>query len=170
MDQTKEMANFTFVSRYARYLKNEKRRETWSECVARMKLMHQVKYSDKNIGPELDEIFEAVEEKKILGSQRALQFAGPAIFAQNSRIYNCAGSYCDRLRFFQEAMHLLLCGTGVGFSVQKHHIAKLPPLSKKPKVSQKIHTIEDSIEGWADSIRMLMKSYLTGTSFNTITN
>ena len=100
-------------------------------------------------------------KKKVLGSQRALQFGGEPILKRHAKIYNCTSSYCDRLRFFQECFWLLLCGSGTGFSVQKHHVAKLPNLSstKKDKRKGVKYKIDDSIEGWADALGVLLSSY-----------
>jgi ribonucleoside-diphosphate reductase alpha chain len=106
-----------------------------------------------------------MHKKKVLGSQRALQFGGEPILKRHAKIYNCTSSYCDRLRFFQECFWLLLCGSGTGFSVQKHHIAKLPSLSQEPKSETgKKYVIEDSIEGWADALGVLLSSYFTKPS------
>ena len=102
-------------------------------------------------------------KKKVLGSQRGLQFGGEPILKRNAKIYNCTSSYCDRLRFFQECFWLLLCGSGTGFSVQKHHVAKLPNLTSKIKNKDQgiKYVIEDSIEGWADALGVLLSSYFT---------
>jgi ribonucleoside-diphosphate reductase alpha chain len=101
-------------------------------------------------------------KKKVLGSQRALQFGGDPILKRHAKIYNCTSSYCDRLRFFQECFWLLLCGSGTGFSVQKHHVSKLPTLEHAPveDVGTK-YVIDDSIEGWADALGVLLSSYFS---------
>jgi ribonucleoside-diphosphate reductase alpha chain len=106
----------------------------------------------------ISQAYEDMRKKKILGSQRALQFGGSPVFKHNARIYNCIASYTDRVRFFQECMYLLLCGCGTGFSVQKHHIDKLPKIVKS-KEGQKKFVIEDSIEGWSDAVGVLVSSY-----------
>lgn len=157
-----EMKKYTFTSKYANWIKDKKRRETWSEAVNRSKQMMLQKYEDKiAANPELIEwinyAYDSVKDKEILGSQRCLQFGGEPILKKNARMFNCIVSHCDRPRFFQEAMYLLLCGCGTGFSVQKHHIAKLPKLqSVSGNVS---YTIPDSIEGWSDAIGILVNSY-----------
>lgn len=159
------LQDYTFTSKYARYLKDKKRRETWDEAVDRVRDMHIRKYPQ--IKSEIEWAFEQSRQKRVLGSQRALQFGGPPIEKNNARLFNCIASYADRLRFFQECFWLLLCGCGTGFSVQKHHIAKLPNFSpacyksKKPKVFQ----IPDTIEGWADAAGVLMSSYFGGGDF-----
>jgi ribonucleoside-triphosphate reductase len=160
----KSLMNYTFVSKYARWIPEKKRRETWHEAVDRVKQMMIDAYvnpEDVNNAEINEYIFKAYEDmkkKKILGSQRALQFGGSPIFKHNARIYNCIASYIDRVRFFQECMYLLLCGCGTGFSVQKHHIDKMPSLIKEKNGSKKF-IIEDSIEGWSDSVGVLISSY-----------
>lgn len=156
-----ELQNYTYYSKYARYNKEKKRRETWEEAVERVKQMHLKKYPQAK--EEIDWAFDLVLQQKILGSQRALQFGGKPMEKVNARGYNCIVSYCNRLRFFQETFYLLLCGTGVGFSVQKHHIINLPNFSeqrlKDYKLPKKTFIIPDSIEGWADSLGVLLSSY-----------
>ena len=161
MSALQELQNYTFVSKYARWLENKNRRETWKEAVERVKDMMHTMYADKNITQDIDWAYEVMYKKKVLGSQRGLQFGGEPILKRHAKIYNCTSSYCDRLRFFQECFWLLLCGSGTGFSVQKHHVAKLPNLSNKPKSKDQgiKYVIEDSIEGWADALGVLLSSY-----------
>ena len=151
-----ELQNYAFVSKYARWIPEKKRRETWRESVDRVMNMMYEKYPELN--GDIEWAYDMMYKKRVLGSQRALQFGGKPIFKHNARIYNCISSYCDRLRFFQECMYLLLCGCGAGFSVQKHHIAKLPSLVKAKRGSKKF-TVSDSIEGWSDSVGVLVGSY-----------
>ena len=161
MSALQELQNYTFVSKYARWLEDKNRRETWKEAVERVKNMMHTMYADKNILEDIDWAYDMMYKKKVLGSQRGLQFGGDPILKRHAKIYNCTSSYCDRLRFFQECFWLLLCGSGTGFSVQKHHVAKLPNLSNKPKDKDKgmKYVIEDSIEGWADALGVLLSSY-----------
>lgn len=151
-----------FYMGYSRWDDTKDRYETWEESVARVMQMHREKYKDK-LNPELEELInyaqKAYEEQLILGAQRALQFGGEQLFKHESRMYNCTVSHVDRPRFFQEAMYMLLCGCGVGFSVQTHHIAKLPQLKKRSEKKSKVFVIPDSIEGWADSFGVLLASY-----------
>jgi ribonucleoside-triphosphate reductase len=158
----KSLMNYTFVSKYARWIPEKKRRETWAEAVTRVKQMMLDKYvtddSNSEIETEIEWAYEQMLKKRVLGSQRALQFGGEPILKHNARIYNCITSYADRLKFFQECMFLLLCGCGTGFSVQRHHIAKLPKLIKQKSGSKKF-TIPDSIEGWSDAVGVLVSSY-----------
>ena len=153
------LQDYTFTAKYARYSKIHNRRETWSEAVDRVKEMHLKKYADKGIDEEIEWSFSRVKKKLVLGSQRALQFGGDPCFKHNARMYNCCYTYIDRPRVFQEIMYLLLCGCGVGFSVQKCHIEKLPRLVKEKNGSKKF-VIPDNIEGWADAIGITVTSYL----------
>tara|TARA_R110000765_G_scaffold93225_8_gene175816 strand:- start:111 stop:2309 length:2199 start_codon:yes stop_codon:yes gene_type:complete len=155
----RELQDYTFVSKYARWIPEKKRRETWNEAVSRVKQMMLDKYKDSpDIYDDIEWAYDMMRKKKILGSQRALQFGGSPILKHNARIFNCITSYTDRIRFFQECMYLLLCGCGTGFSVQKHHIAKLPNLVKNKRGSKKF-LIPDSIEGWSDAVGVLISSY-----------
>lgn len=155
----KALQDYTYYAKYARYNKKEKRRETWSEAVDRVLDMHLKRYSQA--AEEIEWIRPLMKERRFLGSQRALQFGGLPIEKKHARIYNCAASYCDRIRFFQEFLWMLLCGTGVGFSVQKHHIEKLPKFYKdNNKKVIKIFSIPDTIEGWSDSLGVLLATYM----------
>ena len=151
-----ELQSYTFVSKYARWIPEKKRRETWRESVDRVKEMMQHQYPE--INGDIDWAYDMMHKKRVLGSQRALQFCGSPILKHNAIIYNCIASYIDRLRFFQECMYLLLCGCGTGFSVQQHHIAKLPKLVQKKEGTKKF-VIPDTIEGWSDSVGVLVSSY-----------
>ena len=152
----KELESYTFVSKYARWIPEKKRRETWKESVDRVKEMMQ--HQSPEINGDIDWAYDMMHKKRVLGSQRALQFGGSPILKHNARIYNCIASYIDRPRFFQECMYLLLCGCGTGFSVQKHHVEKLPKLVHKKEGSKKF-TIPDTIEGWSDAVGVLVSSY-----------
>lgn len=151
-----------FFMGYSRWVDSLGRYETWEESVERVMNMHREKYKDV-LTPELEELIsfagEAYKEKRVLGAQRALQFGGPQIFKHEARMYNCSVSHCDRPRFFQETMYMLLCGAGVGFSVQKHHVAKLPKIRKRFEKKSKVFIVPDDIEGWSDSFGVLLSSY-----------
>lgn len=159
-----ELKKYVFRGKYSSYNPEKKRRETWVECVSRSETMMLRKYADKNIDDIIVKAYGAAKRKEVLGAQRALQFAGPAIEIKNARLYNCSSTYADRPRFFQEAMYLLLCGCGVGFSVQEHHVAKLPKLVKELDGRAK-YSIPDTIEGWSDAIGILVNSYLAGGEY-----
>jgi ribonucleoside-diphosphate reductase alpha chain len=154
------LSSITVFSKYAKYIPTLKRRETWDEIVDRYQTMMIKKY------PKLEQaIVESavfIREKKVLPSMRALQFAGAAMEVNNARGYNCAYLPVDSLYSFSETMFLLLGGSGVGFSVQKHHIEQLPAIKKQQSYKQRTYLIEDSIMGWADSVKMLMKFYFDG--------
>jgi ribonucleoside-diphosphate reductase alpha chain len=162
MSALQELQNYTFVSKYARWIPEKNRRETWKEAVERVKNMMHTMYADKNISDDINWAYDMMHKKKVLGSQRGLQFGGDPILKRHAKIYNCTSSYCDRLRFFQECFWLLLCGSGTGFSVQKHHIAKLPTLEHEIENGEGTkYIIEDSIEGWADALGVLLSSYFS---------
>ena len=153
----KILSDITVYMKYAKYLPKEKRRETWEELVTRNKEMHQKKYP--KIKDEIEEVYKMVYDKKILPSMRSLQFGGKPIEISPNRIYNCAYLPIDHVDAFSETMFLLLGGTRVGFSVQKHHVDALPEIRKpNPKRSRR-YLIGDSIEGWADAIKVLVESY-----------
>jgi ribonucleoside-diphosphate reductase alpha chain len=163
MSALQELQNYTFVSKYARWLEDKNRRETWKEAVERVRHMMHSKYAEFGISEDIDFAYDMMYKKRVLGSQRALQFGGEPIMKRHAKIYNCTSSYCDRLRFFQECFWLLLCGSGTGFSVQKHHVAKLPSLEHDiPDNNEGTkYVIEDSIEGWADALGVLLSSYFS---------
>jgi len=159
---SKILSDITVYMKYAKYLPELDRRETWDELVTRNKEMHQKRYP--NIADKIDEAYQFVYDKKVLPSMRSMQFGGKPIEISPNRIYNCAYMPIDHIDSFSECMFLLLGGTGVGYSVQKHHVEKLPPVNKPYEKRTKRFLISDSIEGWADAIKLLMKSYLNGKS------
>ena len=157
---SKILSDITVYMKYARYLNKENRRETWKELVTRNKNMHLKKYP--HLSQEIENAYEYVYEKKVLPSMRSMQFGGKPIEVAPNRIYNCAYLPIDHELSFSETMFLLLGGTGVGFSVQKHHVEKLPEIQKPLQKRKKRYLIGDSIEGWADAVKALMKSYFQG--------
>lgn len=158
----KMLSESKFYMGYSRWIETDNRYETWEESVSRVMNMHREKYKGK-ITPELEAYIQfaedAYKEKLVLGAQRALQFGGEQLFKHEARMYNCSVSHVDRPSFFTECMYLLLCGCGVGFSVQPHHIGKLPEIAQRSKKKAKIFRIPDSIEGWADAFGVLLSSY-----------
>ena len=152
------LSEITTYMKYSKYVPELKRRETWSELVTRNKLMHQEKFPQ--LKDEIEEAYKLVYDKKVLPSMRSLQFAGKPIELNNARIFNCSFLPIDDWRAFSEIMFLLLSGCGVGYSVQTHHIEKLPEI--KVPTKSKRYLVGDSIEGWADAVRMLCKAYFTG--------
>lgn len=164
----KALQDYTYYSKYARYNKEEKRRETWDEATDRVKNMHLRKYPEAK--EHIEWAFDLVRQKRVLGSQRALQFGGVPCEKKNARIYNCTVSFCDRMRFFQECFWLLLCGSGTGFSCQTHHVAKLPNyfpflVGKEDTRKEKKFVIPDTIEGWADSLGILMATFMPSPEY-----
>ena len=158
------LQEYTRIAKYAKYLPEQKRRETWNEQVTRVFEMHREYFSQyPDVVPFIDEAETGVRNKEILGSQRILQFGGTPILKHNARVYNCAFGHINRPRAFQELMYLLLCGSGVGFSVQKHHVAQLPLIAPRSSIlPEKTFVVPDKIEGWADAIGVLIASYLGG--------
>tara|TARA_Y100000385_G_scaffold37666_1_gene35098 strand:+ start:4040 stop:5899 length:1860 start_codon:yes stop_codon:yes gene_type:complete len=154
------LSEITVYMKYAKYVPELNRRETWEELVTRNKEMHQKKFP--MLKDEIEEKYKLVYDKKILPSMRSLQFGGKPIEISPNRIYNCAYLPIDCVDAFSETMFLLLGGTGVGYSVQRHHVNKLPVIQKPWPKRKRRFLIGDSIEGWADAIKVLMKSYMNG--------
>jgi len=155
------LSDITVYTKYAKYLPEKERRETWDELVTRNMEMHISKF------PKMKESIEQVYKnfvftKKVLPSMRSLQFGGKAIELNNARVYNCAFLPVDSIHSFSETMFLLLGGTGVGYSVQNHHIEKLPEIRKPNYNRKKKYVVQDSIIGWADAVKALFKSYTGG--------
>jgi|TARA_R100000479_G_scaffold72514_1_gene35116 ribonucleoside-diphosphate reductase alpha chain len=161
------LSDITVHMKYARYLPAKKRRETWNEIVERNRNMHIKKYPE--LTEEIGEIYEKfVKTKKILPSMRSMQFGGKPIEISPNRVYNCAYMPIDSLLSFSEAMFLLLGGTGVGYSVQRHHIEQLPEIIQPNPERKRRYLISDSIEGWADSIKILLECYTGNRSSSPI--
>ena len=153
----KILSDLTVYMKYAKFIPELERRETWEELVTRNMNMHIKKYP--HIAGEIVEVYKYVHDKKVLPSMRSMQFGGKPIEISPNRIYNCAYLPIDHLDAFSETMFLLLGGTGVGYSVQKHHVEKLPEIRKPNPNRTRRFLVGDSIEGWADAIKVLMKSY-----------
>ena len=153
----KILSDLTVYMKYAKYVPELNRRETWEELVTRNMNMHIKKYPQ--LEEEIREVYKMVLDKKVLPSMRSMQFGGKPIEISPNRIYNCAYLPIDHLDAFAESMFLLLGGTGVGYSVQKHHVEKLPEIRKPNPNRTRRFLVGDSIEGWADAIKVLMKSY-----------
>ena len=156
------LSDITVHMKYARYLKNELRRETFEELVHRNKQMHIKKFPE--LEEEIQEAYKLVYAKKVLPSMRSMQFGGKPIEVAPNRVFNCAYMPIDDIRAFSETMFLLLGGTGVGYSVQAHHVEQLPEIRKPSGKRTYRYLIGDSIEGWADAVKALVTSYFRGTS------
>ena len=158
----KIMSDLAIHMKYAKYNDKLKRRETWEEIVDRNKEMHVFKFP--HLANEINEAYKFVYDKKVLPSMRSLQFAGKPIEITPNRIFNCAYLPIDNIAAFSEIMFLLLSGCGVGFGVQKHQVEQLPDIRKPNKDKTRRWLVADSIEGWADAIKILIKSYYSGGS------
>ena len=186
------LQDYIATSRYARYDPVLRRRETWAEAVARVREMHLTHYANRplaeaararvaagEVSPEIlallgevavgslhegiREAFASVEAKEVLPSMRSLQFGGEAILSKHTRIYNCAFTHIDRLEAFRETFYLLLCGCGVGFSVQRHHVARLPELAPLPAPgAPEVYCVADTVEGWGDALDALLRAAVEG--------
>lgn len=163
------MGNFTFAAKYAKYDEKRGRREVWEETVNRLEKMHLKKFSHL---PDADKLeikwaFDLVRNKRVAPSMRSLQFGGKAIEAHNARMFNCSVMHIESLRSFAEAFYMLLCGCGVGFGLSKKFLGHLPDLvSSKDKTGCILtYTVQDDIEGWADSVEALLMSYFRNTPF-----
>jgi len=154
------LSEITTHLKYAKFNPEKHRRETWDELVTRNKEMHIKKFPQ--LAEEIEAAYKYVYDKKVLPSMRSMQFAGKPIEINNARIFNCSYLPIDDYRAFSEIMFLLLSGCGVGYSVQTHHVEKLPEIRKPLK--SKRYLVGDSIEGWADAVRMLTKAYFGYTS------
>jgi ribonucleoside-diphosphate reductase alpha chain len=159
---TRILSDITVYMKYAKYRPELKRRETWKELVKRNMDMHIKTYP--NLKEEIKEVYKFVSNKKILPSMRSMQFAGKPIELSPNRIYNCAFAPVDDWRVFSEIMFLLLGGTGVGYSVQQHHVDALPEIRKPSTDKTRRFLIGDSIEGWADAVSVIVKAYFFGGS------
>ena len=152
--------SFIHKSRYARWLDEEGRREDWSETVDRyfdyMSRWIEEKHGVPVTKPELDELKEAVLNLEIMPSMRALMTAGKALERNHLAAFNCSYLPIDHPRAFDELLYILMCGTGVGFSVERNNVDKLPVVSDTFEDSNVIIEVEDSKEGWAKAFRELI--------------
>ena len=162
----KILSDITVYMKYAKFMPELERRETWVELVTRNMNMHIKKYPE--LADQIKEAYELVYEKKILPSMRSLQFGGKPIEISPNRVYNCAYLPIDHIDSFHETMFLLLGGTGVGYSVQQHHVKQLQPVNKPYAKRTRRFLIGDSIEGWGDAIKVLMKSYMGDTRSSSV--
>jgi ribonucleoside-triphosphate reductase len=155
---TKILSDITVFMKYAKFIPELGRRENWKELVDRNKKMHLEKYP--TLKKDIEDAYKFVYDKKILPSMRSLQFAGKPIAINNARLYNCCFLPIDHVDAFSEVMFLLLSGTGVGYSVQQHHVEKLPEINKP--VKSRRYLVGDSIEGWADAVKVMIAAYMKG--------
>jgi ribonucleoside-triphosphate reductase len=156
--ESKILSEITSFMKYSKYLPKKNRRESWKELIDRNKQMHLEKYP--HLAEEIESAYKFVYDKKVLPSMRSLQFAGKPIQINNARLYNCCFLPIDHSDAFSEVMFLLLSGTGVGYSVQRMHVEKLPEINKPTKTRR--YLVGDSIEGWADAVKVLVTAYMKG--------
>ena len=152
----KILSDITVFMKYAKFNPALNRRENWKELVDRNKAMHLEKFPQ--LKEEINAAYTFVYDKKILPSMRSLQFAGKPVAINNARLYNCCFLPIDHVDAFSEVMFLLLSGTGVGYSVQRHHVENLPEIHKPTK--NRRYLVGDSIEGWADAVKVLVTAYM----------
>jgi len=165
-----EIANFTFTSKYARYSEKYKRRESWKEAITRVEEMHVEKYDflSEEDKQEIKWAFDLVRDKRAVPSMRSMQFGGPAVTSHNARMFNCSCRHIDSIRSFAECFYLLLCGCGVDFGLTKKYLNRLPDLVNADSKTGTVLTyaVEDSIEGWADSLEAQLNSYFKNTAYS----
>lgn len=168
------LADYVFLSKYSQK-KSDGKLETWEETVERIYAMHAIKLGKMGLmTPEVEKMLNVAKglekERKILSSQRSRQFASvrstSGILKHETKMYNCSSTFIDRIDAFSEIMYLLLCGCGVGYSLHKEYIDKLPVVKKPQNSIVFDYVIPDSIEGWADSIRELMIALFSGSDVN----
>jgi ribonucleoside-triphosphate reductase len=170
MDFLDEISKFIFTSKYARYDENLKRRETWEETVDRVQSMHLRKFRllAKEDKEKIKWAFSLVKNKRIVPAMRSLQFGGKAVEAHNAKLFNCCVTHIDSIRSIAESMYLLLNGCGVGFGLSNLFLGRLPDLVDKTDKNGTVITyvIQDTIEGWADSVEALLSCYFRNTIFS----
>jgi len=162
MNETqKVLSDIVIYNKYAKYKKETKKRESWDEICDRYLDMMLKKYPQ--LKDEINAKGKFIRDKQVLMSMRAAQFSGNATKKNEARVFNCSYLPMDNYACFSEIMFLLLTGCGVGYSVQYHHIEEIPEI-RKP-INSKKYVVSDSIEGWADAIKQLMKAYFGITKY-----
>ncbi len=157
----KALSDITIFNKYSKFLPAKGRRENYEEIVTRNKEMHQRKYPQ--LAEQIEEVYkDYVVTKRVLPSMRSLQFGGRPIELAHNRIFNCAYMPAEDYHFFPELMFLLLGGTGMGYSVQSHHVNRLPPVTEPKSRDYHKFQVQDSIVGWADAIKVVAKAFLCG--------
>lgn len=169
IDSRGEIGQYVFLSKYSKFNRSTGGKETWQEAVRRVLDMHLAYYSRRLDPKEITYLKNymtlagaAYMEKRILGAQRALQYGGELLLEKHPRMYNCAGTYADRVEVFKELTYLLLCGAGTGYSVQRRHVEKLPIAAGFNMSERKKVVIPDTIEGWAEAVDAMMRSFFFG--------
>lgn len=161
------LSDFVFQSKYSKYIPELGRKETWEESVDRIKSMHTdhllanypQAFNNTAFTSDFITAMDDYSSKKLLGSQRGLQFGGKPVLDKNCRLFNCSFTYVDRLEVFKQIEWVLLCGCGVGVSVEHQHVDKLPKMVDKLSEEVFTYSIPDSIEGWSQAIDEIIKYY-----------
>jgi ribonucleoside-triphosphate reductase (thioredoxin) len=156
------LAEFVYYRTYSKWIEEENRRETWIETVDRY-----INFMKENVGnkikeSEYAEIRQAILKQDIMPSMRLLQFAGTAARATNVCAYNCSFIAPTKLEDFAEVMYVSMCGTGVGFSVERNYVEQLPQIKKQTGEKLQTHIVSDSKEGWADALTVGLKAWFAG--------
>lgn len=155
------IGDYIHASKYARHRTEIERREVYPETVERVEQMHMQRFPE--MWEEIRWAFGLVREQRVLPSMRSMQFAGEAILVNNCKQFNCTFTHIDRPKAFSEALYLLLCGCGVGYSIQRDHVEKLPTLGRVDPKRVRHFVISDTIEGWGDALDALVMSYIPST-------
>jgi hypothetical protein len=156
----KAVSGYIHAGKYAKHRADLGRREVYAETVDRDKDMHVRKFP--HLRDQIEEAFGYVHRQQVLPSMRSFQFAGLAIEKVNARQYNCSFTHIDRFEAFSQGLYLLLCGCGVGYSVQYEHVEKLPPIGRIDEKKFQHHVIADTIEGWGDAVTALFQGFQDG--------
>ena len=154
----KFLSDIVVYRTYAKYLDHLGRRESLEEIINRNMMMHLERFP--NLSRDIIKAYKQVHDLNVMPSMRSMQFGGESILKNNIKLFNCSFAAANYSEIFSEALYLLMCGTGFGFSVQKHHTNNLPTI-RKPKEESK-YIVSDSIEGWAESLNTLVRSYFNG--------
>ena len=156
-----EYQEFIALSRYSRWLPEDERRETWDETVKRVLDYHNDRFP-KEVGPIYEELYQAVYNLDVMPSMRTMMTAGPALDKDNVAAFNCSYLTISRQRAFDELMYVLMCGTGVGFSVERQYVSQLPEIAEEMYESDTTIVVSDSKIGWASSYRELISLLYNG--------
>lgn len=157
------LSEFVYYRTYAKWIEKEGRRETWIETVDRYVNFMKEKLGDMLKDSEYKEVRESILKQEVMPSMRLLQFAGPAADRTNVCAYNCSFIAPSKIEDFGEILYILMCGTGVGFSVESQNVDKLPAIVRQCEGNNIIkHTVEDSKEGWADALTLGIKTWFNG--------
>ena len=162
MEFSNPAAEFTYVRTYSRWMQSRKRRETWAETIDRYITFLKKQVNGKVPDDIINNIRDMMLRQEVVGSMRALWAAGPALERESLTGYNCSFLIIDDIRAFSEMLYVLMCGTGAGFRVLKDDVDKLPVIPKEIRPPYKTWTVQDSREGWANSLLHLISALYRG--------